>query len=268
MKAKSGLLLYQMLWVTEKLLRPTFRNLDQSFEGWAYQNGLLRQIKRLEAGGLVESRTGGLGGARFHRLTEAGRLAALGGRDPEAAWAAAWDRKWRLFLFDVPESERSLRRKLTRALAALGCGRLQGSVWIAATRPQGIDKVFPEEGGDCSHLMILEAESRGLGVDRRMVEATWDFEKINRFYQRHIEVMERFPEGGAGTGRAAVAAWAARENEAWLAAVGADPLLPAVLLPKGYLGRRAWRKRKGVIGRAAALAELVMNKGEEPRGVD
>lgn len=170
------------------MLRPTFRNLDQSFEGWAYQNGLLRQIHRLETQGLVESRTEGFDDAPVHRLTEAGRIAALGWRDPEAAWGAAWDCKWRLFLFDVPESERSLRRKLTRSLAALGCGCLQGSVWITANRPPGIGEAFPEEGTDCSHLMILEAESRGPGVDRRMVEAAWDFEKINFLYQQHIVI--------------------------------------------------------------------------------
>ncbi len=264
MKAKSELLLWQMMWAADKMLCPTLRNLNESFEGWAYQNGLLQQIQRLEAKGFVESQGGGFDDKRFHRLTEAGRIAALGGRDPEAAWAVEWDRKWRLFLFDVPESERSLRRKLTRALAALGCGCLQGSVWIAATRPQGIDKAFPEKGADCSHLMILEAESRGLRVDRRMVEGAWDFETINSRYQRHIDLMERFPKGKSGGNSTALAAWAARENAAWLKAVRSDPLLPAMLLPKGYLGQRAWRKRKAVIARAAALAERIEIAGKAP----
>ena len=256
MKAKSELLLYQMLWVTDKMLSPTFRNLNESFEGWAYQRGLLQQVHRLEAKGLVESRRDAcaLDEKRIHRLTEAGRTVALGGRDPEVAWAVEWDRKWRLFLFDVPESERSLRRKLTRALAALGCGCLQGSVWIAATRPRGIGKAFPEKGADCSHLMVLEAESRGPGVDGRMIKAAWDFEKINSLYQQHLEVMKGFPKEKPVPSPKALASWAERENAAWLRAVRSDPLLPASLLPKGYLGRTAWRKRKGLIGRAAALA--------------
>ena len=74
------------------------------------------------------------------------------------------------YLFDLPERHRSLRRKLTRSLAAMGCGCLQGSVWIAATLPPG-DPALLEDGEDCSHLVMLEAESRGMGVDRRMAAA-------------------------------------------------------------------------------------------------
>jgi phenylacetic acid degradation operon negative regulatory protein len=262
MKSKSGLLMYQMLWTAEKLLQPTFRNLDRSFEGWAYQNGLLQQLRRLEASGLVESSESSFDGDRFHRLTEAGRIAALGGRDPEEAWNTTWDRKWRLILFDVPESKRSLRRRLTRSLAAIGCGCLQGSVWITATRPTVIESAFPEEGEDCSHLMVLEAESRGRQVDRKMVETAWDFGRINECYEDHLAVMERFPELQSDAGINELKDWAAEENTAWLAAVQSDPLLPASLLPKGYLGRRAWKRRKTVLAAAGALAERLVSSGE------
>ena len=30
------------------LVRPTFRNLTDSYESWAYRNGLLRQVSMLE----------------------------------------------------------------------------------------------------------------------------------------------------------------------------------------------------------------------------
>jgi len=261
MKPKTELLLYQMLWGANKMLQPTLRNLHESFEGWAYRNGLLLQIQRLEAAGYLESSGEGFDGKRMHRLTEAGRRAALGGRDPERAWSSEWDRKWRLFLFDVPERERSLRRQLTRSLAGLGCGRLQGSVWIAATLPEGIAAAFPENGEDCAHLMILEAGSRGPRVDRRMVEVAWDYEEINASYARHQDIMERFPGEGRRVTAEALARWAQEENAAWLAAVRADPLLPRCLLPKGYRGRRAWRQRKGTLSRAGRLAEKIMAAG-------
>lgn len=262
MKAKSELLLFQMLWVADKVMRPTFRNLDNSFEGWAYENGLLQQVHRLEAQGLVESVPGSFDKTRIHRLTEAGRVAALGGRDPEAAWEREWDRKWRMFLFDVPESERSVRRGLTRALSQLGCGCLQGSVWISATKPPGIDKAFPEDGADCSHLIILEAESRGLKVDRKMVEAAWDFEKINSLYQRHLDVMKRIPADHKHP--SALRSWAGEENKAWLKAVRADPLLPAELLPERYLGRTAWRERLRMVRRAANLSKKITDTLDHP----
>jgi phenylacetic acid degradation operon negative regulatory protein len=258
MNAKTELLLLHMLWASGKALRPTFRKLNESFEAWAYRNGLLQQIHRLEARGLLESREVDFDETRFHRLTEAGRIAALGGRDPEAAWATDWDRKWRLFLFDVPESKKSLRRKLTRALSALGCGCLQGSVWISPTRPAGIDDAFPEQGADCSHLMILEAESRGPKVDRKMAESAWDFERINVLYQQHLDAMDRFPDDQVTENPQVLAAWAAIENKAWLTAVKSDPMLPKPLLSKSYLGRQAWRKRRTVLRRAGILAGRLM----------
>jgi len=41
------------------------------------------------------------------------------------------------------------------------------------------------------------------------------------------------------------------ERESWLTAVMADPLLPQRILPPGYLGQKAWRRRIEVLGRAA-----------------
>ena len=87
MKAKTELLLFRLLWLAEKPMRPTFCNLEQSFEGWTYREGLLKQVARLEVRGLLESRVDPATGQRLHRLTTAGRLAASGGRDPEAAWS-------------------------------------------------------------------------------------------------------------------------------------------------------------------------------------
>ncbi|MEW6407626.1 MAG: hypothetical protein AB1465_02970 [Patescibacteria group bacterium] len=41
-----------------------------------------------------------------------------------------WDRKWRIVIFDVPESLRQVRDLLRLKLKQLGFYRLQGSVWI------------------------------------------------------------------------------------------------------------------------------------------
>ena len=117
MKAKTELLLYRMGWVLDRMMHPSFRNMDQSFESWAYQSGCLRQIQSLESQRLVESKPDdGRSGKRVYRLTELGRLAALGGRDPEQEWARRWDGLWRMVLFDVPESERRVRGSLRQVL--------------------------------------------------------------------------------------------------------------------------------------------------------
>lgn len=255
MKAKTELLLYRLMWLADKAIQPYFFNLEQSFEGWAYRNGLLTMIQRLEAQGLLEATQDPKSGKRLHRLTEAGRAAALPRRDPEISWSAPWDRKWRLFFFDIPVVEGPKRKKLTRALAKAGCGCLQGSVWIAPTTPPAVEKIIAEDDPDCTHLLLLQADSKGPKVDAKMVEGAWDFDAINDAYGDLETVLERFSDvAGVGT-KDALERWTADEQIAVTAALRLDPLLPAVLLPKRYAGRKVWKKRGAVLARAGRLAK-------------
>ncbi|PYI80803.1 MAG: hypothetical protein DME26_20925 [Verrucomicrobia bacterium] len=90
MKPKTEELLYLLLWACDMAARPTFRNLTDSFESWAYRTGFHRQLAALEQQRLVETKQESTGG-RVHRLTEAGRLRALGARDPVVCWKRRWD---------------------------------------------------------------------------------------------------------------------------------------------------------------------------------
>lgn len=254
MKAKTELLLYRMMWLADKAIRPYFFNLEQSFEGWAYQNGLLGMIHRLEAQGLLEAKQDPKSGKRLHRLTEAGRAAALRERDPESAWSATWDGKWRLFLFDVPVLQNPKRQQLTRALAKAGCGCLQGSVWITPMAHSEIERLVVEDDADCTHLMMLFAESKGASEDAKMVAGAWNFDRINAVYEDLGAVLDRFPDAARQRTRDALAQWSADEFAAARNALGVDPLLPAVLLPNGYAGRKVWKKRAAVLARAGRLA--------------
>ena len=132
MKPRTEELLYFLMWNCDMLARPTFRNLTESFEAWAYRNGLNRQVAQLKRRHLLEAQAGVEGGpavdARALRLTEAGRVHALGGRDPEAQWRRAWDGRWRMVLFDLPNARVAARNRLRRYLRLQGFGFLQNSV--------------------------------------------------------------------------------------------------------------------------------------------
>ncbi len=254
MKAKTELLLYRMLWMAEKPLRPTYYNLEQSFEGWAYRNGLLKQIHELEAKGFLEATQDPASGKRLHRLTEAGRAAVSDGSDPQKAWTQPWDHKWRLFLFDIPEHEKSKRRQLTRALAKAGCGCLQGSVWISPATPPVIESLVTGDDPDCTHLLLLLADSKGQKADAKMVEGAWDFEAINATYLQLQSILDRFPQVARRNTRESLADWTTSENAASRACLRMDPLLPAQLLPKYYVGRKIWSHRHKILAEAASLA--------------
>jgi DNA-binding transcriptional regulator PaaX len=241
----------------EKPLRPSYHNLEQSFEGWAYRSGLLNQIHRLEAQGFLESKNDPASGKRLHRLTEAGRAAVCGGRDPEKAWEMSWDRKWRLFLFDIPELECSKRRQLTRALAKAGCGCLQGSVWISPVTPTSIEELVASDDPDCKHLLLLLADSKGQKMDVNMVEGAWNFDEINDKYSELEVILDEFPNISQRNTRDALADWTAAENAASRAALRIDPLLPSALHPKSYCGRKIWKKRSKILADAARLASTL-----------
>jgi phenylacetic acid degradation operon negative regulatory protein len=256
MKSKTGELLYLLLWTCDILWRPTWRNLTDSFEGWAYRNGLLRQLQRLERQALLEEQTA-QNGDRLLRLTEAGRLSALGGRDPVAAWGRRWDGLWRLVIFDVPESRNTARDKLRRHLRARGFGCLQNSVWITPGPVQQERNLLAEGQVDVQSLILLEGRPCAGETSEQIVAGAWDFLQINRRYQACQNVLARRPRGRLADPSSAALywRWLQEEREAWLAAMERDPLLPEVLLPKGYLGREVWRQR----------LEMMMEGGEQMR---
>ena len=224
------------------MIRPTFRNLDESFEGWAYRSGLLRQVARLERQGFLERRSKE---NRIYRLTTAGRLRAIGGRDPKVQWRRPWDGYWRLICFDVPIADDLQRRRLRHYLRTRWFGLLQGSVWITPDEVQEQNELLQSTKVDVKSLVIFQARACAGESDRDIVVAGWDFDRINLAYRRHLRMLDERPlhKVISPSGARALLNWAEAEHAAWTNTIAVDPLLPQVLLPRSYLGRQVWRRR-------------------------
>lgn len=248
MKPKTEELLNLLLWSAEVLTRPTFRNLTDSYENWAYRTGLLRQLSVLEKQRLVESHSPAPDDRMF-RLTAEGRLHALGGRDPNTRWSRKWDGRWRLVLFDVPITRNSHRKRLRRYLQDRGFGYLQGSVWVSPDPMEEERTILAGAKVDVGSLLLLDARPCAGESDAEIVAVAWDFERINRRYARLLKILTERPTDKLKNEAAAknLHRWAKMEREAWLDAVTNDPLLPERILPAGYLGQRAWQRRIEVL---------------------
>lgn len=248
MKARTEELLYTLLWVSEAAWRPTFRNLTESFEGWAYRQGLRQQLVALEKAQLLE-RQGERPTDRVHRLTQAGRLVALGGCDPVARWERQWDGQWRMILFDVPQAKASDRVRLRRALAERGFGYLQDSVWISPDPLTGERAALGAAQVDVESLLLLEARPCAGESDAEIVAGAWDFNAINDCYARHAAVLDSLPTPPLQDEAAAqrLHRWLRAERLAWLEVTHRDPFLPQVLHPPGYPGVKAWSRRLEVM---------------------
>jgi phenylacetic acid degradation operon negative regulatory protein len=251
MKARTEELLNLLLWSFEKLARPTFRNLTDSYESWAFRNGLLRTIRYLHKQELVE-RDHSKPDDRMYRLTAKGRLHALGGRDPQNEWARHWDGEWRMLLFDLPVPQNTERARLRRYLKNRGMGYLQNSVWITPDDLEKERQILGQGKINVESLILLKARPCAGETDAEIVAGAWDFDIINERYRRHLKLLDERPHSKLNNNDAskALLRWASAEREAWVNAVTKDPLLPERLLPTRYLGKEAWRKRMQILSEA------------------
>jgi phenylacetic acid degradation operon negative regulatory protein len=251
MKPRTEEFLNFLFWSAGKLVRPTFSNITESYESWAYRNGLFRQAAILEQSHLIERDPGAMDD-RIYRLTWRGRLHVLGGRDPQKCWSREWDGRWRLVLFDVPTSRNSERARLRRYLQARGFGWLQNSVWVTPNALEEERQLLRDGKVDVESLLLLEARPCAGESDAEIVSGAWDFNRINRRYVALMRLLDERPSGNLKdeVRARALQRWAAAEREAWLDAVAIDPLLPERLLPSDYLGRKAWDRRVDVLREA------------------
>lgn len=244
--------LHTMLWGLDLFMRPSLRRAMESYETWAYRNGLVRQVHRLKRAELIEPKPA-KADQRVYRLTERGRIHVVGGRDPEALWSRKWDGQWRIAFFDVPLGQEPARDQVRRFLRERGFGCLQKSVWISPDPVQEELVAFKARDTRVKSFIVFEGRPRGGETDAQIVLGAWDFKRIAEQYSAYLKVLNNRPTGMLRDEAAAKAfrRWMSCEREAWLLAIRNDPLLPESLLPPGYLGREAWARRRELFPRVA-----------------
>ena len=168
MRASTEEFLYTLVWTADSILQPTWRNLNETFESWAYRNALGRRLEILERSKLLERKSPS-DTCRVYRLTAEGRRMALGGGDPQERWERHWDGHWRIVMFDLPIWASALRTQLRRFLLQHRFGYLQQSVWIT---PDGLEEVQQKLEGlpaDVESLTLFDGRPCGGESDAALV---------------------------------------------------------------------------------------------------
>jgi DNA-binding transcriptional regulator PaaX len=213
-------------------------------------------LERLERQQLLQ-RDGRGAKARF-RITAEGlrRITVL---QPERLWNEPWDRRWRVFSYDLPEVQRKDRVRLWKALHTRKLGLLHRSVWVW---PRPVEPVLQEilkAEGIAECFCGFEAVRVFLCTDAEVVATAWDFEEIGKRQQAYLQ------HQGANT-RALAAArdleqlarTVRAERLAYQSAFSLDPLLPRDLCPAAYRGfavqEQHERFRRQLPARTAELA--------------
>ncbi len=244
MKPKTELLLYRLAWKWDHILRPVHSNLIQDFECWAERNGELKRIHELEALGFLEKHPEPNAKGAVVALTKAADRARSPKANPAKAWSRKWDRTWHQVLFDLEATEFVLRKQLHRSLRRHGFGCLQGSVWVHPFFDPSLQRVAREPTGRPTNLLHLKGQSTGPHTDRWIVEDAWNWDQIDRGYLRYLDfILTPLPDQDVRN----QLGWVRCEKKFWNQAVREDPLLPAPLLPDGYLGKEAWDQRQSTL---------------------
>ncbi len=127
--------------------------------GWQYplkKTSLSKALKRLRENGMidfVDDKT------LTFRLTNSGKDRALWIKMKEEK--SDWDGKWRLVIWDIPETRRSIRDLLRSKLKELGFTQFQKSVWGSKKNCTNILREFIKQVGIEKWVMVIESDNIG-----------------------------------------------------------------------------------------------------------
>lgn len=159
-----------------------------------------------------------------------------------------WDKRWRVVVFDVEETNKQTRERFRSKLKELGFGMLQESVFIS---PYDIAKDFTEfidAQGLNESAYLLEASTIAVGDIKALVNRVWHLDKINDLYKRIIGKMkdndlildsDRLNKLNDEDDIKKVQDLIREIKKAYLEVMLEDPFLPKELLPLDWEGERA-----------------------------
>lgn len=185
-----------------------------------------RAVGYLKKKGMVAYSRGG----SDPRITRAGkrRLATL---LPSYDQVRHWDQKLYLVVYDIPEKKKVARETLRDYLKKIGCGMLQNSVWITPYDPREVLRKFVFRWGLVGQVLIGDlGRGNRIGGEswEELLDRVYSLSALNRRYQRFLTKYSKEKEP---------LSWIAID---FLAVLGDDPQLPFVLLPKNWLGGKAY----------------------------
>jgi phenylacetic acid degradation operon negative regulatory protein len=153
------------------------------------QNAIRLGLSRMSRRGVFKIRKAGRRSyyslsRKGRRWMEFGRMRAFHAEHEE------WDRKWRLVVYNIPETSRLLRDKLRAELCELGFASLAPSVWVSPRdlRSEIID--FARQKNVTEYVEIFEAVYRGFRSPSAFAAMIWDIDALEDRYRAFVQRYE------------------------------------------------------------------------------
>ncbi|MGN2637719.1 PaaX family transcriptional regulator C-terminal domain-containing protein [Nocardia takedensis] len=154
----------------------------------------------------------------------------------------AWDGRWRLIGFAVPESDRRTRDVLREAVLRLGGAAIQGGLYVCANPWERRIRSAVAASDAARYVTTCTTTDLvvgGIEEPRALAAHLWPLARIAEGHRRLLAAAERFraelPEASRIQRTRITVALAAEFSRA----VDPDPLLPPELLPRPWVGAAA-----------------------------
>jgi phenylacetic acid degradation operon negative regulatory protein len=208
------------------------------------QTAVRSAVARLSRQDWLEARK--TGNRSSYRLTEAGRrLIDEGTRRIYKPRRSAWDGRWTLLTYSIPEARRAARDRIRRQLAWLGFGAIGGGTYVSPRNVEDDAMTLVRAHGAGRFARIFTAHLSGPGADSDLVRQCWNLDVIARRYGAFVAHYEPMRKRDVRRARAdnlddadAFAMRFALTHD-FRRYPFIDPDLPRELLPGGWLGFRA-----------------------------
>lgn len=179
----------------------------------------------------------------LYQLTDRGRaIVAEGNRRIFEIPVEAWDGKWQLVVYSLPEEKRILRNQLRKKLIWFGFGKLAAGTWVAAHDWRLEIENLVDALDILPYVALFEGKPIGSLTDEQIVAKCWDLPALEREYAAFVA---RWQPRLAAFGTNGVETPEKRfQQRFWLTYdfqpfPRKDPNLPLVLLPPVWSGHTA-----------------------------
>lgn len=144
-------------------------------------------LSRMSRKGWLKARR--IGNKSYYALTpRAVKLLTEGAqRIFEPPQAGAWDGRWHILIYSIPEDKRHLRNRLRNELTWMGFGALSNGMWIS---PYDLRQEVAQLVDSLAIAQYVElfsgARHISLGDGQELVKRCWDLEGLNQHYAEFI----------------------------------------------------------------------------------
>lgn len=196
---------------------------------WYKKTALQASVHRLLKTGLISKDI--KNGQAFWQLTNKG-LTQLNRSFPLIKWQKKqWDGWWRIVMFDINETNRTIRNSLRLKLIELGFGQWQKSVYVSPhdVAEDMIDYLEAVKLTDQVSVFV----ARKLDKLEVKINKMWDLENLNKGYKQIIEEWEKIDKKKVDE------FFARKIIDSYLSLIAKDPFLPKDMLPKPWYFQQA-----------------------------